>query len=216
MKKTIFVIGAGNGCGNHVARKFGKEDFRVVLMARSTAHLKEYEKEVQNNGIEVYTQQLDVSDPAEVTRTFGILKEKFGVPDVLFYNVGVTTPDSQLTEQKDVNLLMERYMTDVGGAYHAIQQILGDEFSEKQGAVLITGGGLSLYPVYEFLPLSMDKAALRAMCQALHEELKNQGVYVGTVTVTDVIAPGEKCDPEALADDFWDLYTARTEWERMH
>ena len=35
MKKTIFVLGAGNGCGNRVAEKFGKNDFRVVLMARN-------------------------------------------------------------------------------------------------------------------------------------------------------------------------------------
>ena len=25
MKKTIFVLGAGNGCGNRVAEKFGKD-----------------------------------------------------------------------------------------------------------------------------------------------------------------------------------------------
>lgn len=31
MKKTIFVLGAGKGCGNRVAEKFGTNDFRVVL-----------------------------------------------------------------------------------------------------------------------------------------------------------------------------------------
>lgn len=41
MKKTIFVLGAGNGCGNRVAEKFGKNDFRVILMARSEEHLAE-------------------------------------------------------------------------------------------------------------------------------------------------------------------------------
>lgn len=110
MKKTIFVLGAGNGCGNHVAEKFGKNDFWVD----------------------------------------------------------------------------------------------------------VTGGGLSLYPMYDYLPLSMDKAALRAMCLALHEELKKQNVYLGTVTVTDVIAPGEKCDPALLAEDFWKLYTERNDCEVVH
>lgn len=33
-KKTIVVIGAGQGLGNHVAKRFGKEGFRVILMAR--------------------------------------------------------------------------------------------------------------------------------------------------------------------------------------
>lgn len=51
MKKTIFVLGAGNGCGNRVAEKFGNNDFRVVLMARNEAHLSAYEKEFTDKGI---------------------------------------------------------------------------------------------------------------------------------------------------------------------
>ena len=39
MKKTIVVVGAGRGLGNGVAEKFGGNDFRVVLMARSEEHL---------------------------------------------------------------------------------------------------------------------------------------------------------------------------------
>lgn len=31
MKKTVFVLGAGKGCGNRVAEKFGTNGFRVVL-----------------------------------------------------------------------------------------------------------------------------------------------------------------------------------------
>lgn len=54
------------------------------------------------------------------------------------------------------------------------------------------------------------------MCLALHEELKKQNVYLGTVTVTDVIAPGEKCDPALLAEDFWKLYTERKDCEVVH
>lgn len=41
MKKTIFVLGAGNGCGNRVAEKFGMNGFRVVLMSRNPEHLAE-------------------------------------------------------------------------------------------------------------------------------------------------------------------------------
>ena len=44
MIKTIFVLGAGNGCGNRVAEKFGQNDFRVVLMARSAEHLAQYKQ----------------------------------------------------------------------------------------------------------------------------------------------------------------------------
>lgn len=216
MKKTIFVLGAGNGCGNRVAEKFGKNDFRVVLMARNPEHLAAYEAEFKEKGIEVYTKVADASKPYSVTRAFDELKAQFGTPDVLFYNVGITGLDSEIRGEKDVDLLMDRYMVDVAGAYHAIQQVLGKEFSEKKGTILVTGGGLALYPMYDYLPLSMDKAALRVMCLALHEELKKQDVFLGTVTVTGVIAPGQPCDPALLAEDFWKLYTDRADCEIVH
>lgn len=213
MKKTIFVVGAGNGCGNRVAEKFGRNGFRVVLMSRNKAHLDSYEQEFSEKGIEVYTQVADASSFQDMTAAFDKAKARVGIPDVLFYNVGVTAADREISEAKDADLLMRRYKTDTAGAYHAILQVLGDEFSRKNGAVLITGGGLALYPMYEYLPLSMDKAALRAMCLALHEELKKQNVFLGIVTVTGVIAPGAPCDPAVLAEDFWKLYTERKECE---
>lgn len=148
-----------------------------------------------------------------MTRAFAELKAEFGAPDVFFYNAGITGLDADMVEKKDFYLLMERYRVDVAGAFHAIQQVLDDEFIQKKGSILVTGGGLALNPMYEYLPLSMDKAALRAMCLALHEELKKQDVYLGTLTVTGLIAPGEPCDPEILAEDFWKLYTDRTDCE---
>lgn len=216
MKKTIFALGAGNGCGNRVAEKFGTNDFRVVLMSRNAEHLAEYEKEFKSKGIEVYTKTVDAANFDSVTKAFDELKEQFGVPDVLFYNVGITVSDSECSEEKNADLLMKRYRVDVAGAYHVIQQVLGEEFSKKNGAILITGGGLAMYPMDEYLPLSMDKAALRAMCIALHNKLKEQNVYLGTVTVTDTITPGGKCDPTLLAEDFWKLYTERGECEIVH
>ncbi len=214
-KKTIFVVGAGNGCGNRVAEKFGENGFRVILIARNPEHLDSYEKEFRDKGIDVHTKVADAAKPYTLTKAFDELKAEFGTPDVLFYNVGITIPDS-IVPVKDEYLLVERYRTDVAGAYHAIQEVLDDEFRRKHGTILVTGGGLALSPMDDFLPLSMDKAALRAMCLALHDSLKKDGVFVGTVTVTGVIAPGEKCDPKLLAEDFWHLYTERNECEIIH
>lgn len=216
MKKTIVVLGAGNGCGNRVAEKFGRNDFRVILIARNAEHLAEYEKEFKGKGIEVYTKTADAAVNESVTKAFDEIKTEFGVPDVLFYNVGITLPDASLDEEKNAELLIKRYQVDVAGAYHAMQQVIGEEFSKKQGTILVTGGGFALYPMDEFLPLSIDKAALRALCIALHNKLKEQNIYVGTLTVTDSIVPGGKCDPALLAEDFWKMYTDRSECEWTH
>lgn len=213
--KTIVVLGAGNGCGNRVAEKFGSNGFKVILMARNQAHLDAYKAEFEEKGIDTAVKAVDASDFDGVTKAFDEVKKEYGVPDVLFYNVGITSPDSEL-KVKDAKLLVERYTVDVAGAYHAIQQVLSEEFSAKNGTILVTGGGLSMYPMDIYLPLSMDKAALRAMCIALNASLKEQNVFLGTVTVTDSIVPGGKCDPKLLAEDFWKLYEERTECEVIH
>ena len=133
--------------------------------------------------------------------------EKFGVPDVLFYNVGITTPDDK--NSRDAQTLVEHYIADVAGAYNCIKLVATKEFAEKRGAILITGGGLAIQPFEDYLPLSMDKAALRAMVLALTPALKAQGIYIGTVQVTGLIGSNEYFAPKTIAEEFWKLYDKR-------
>ena len=62
----------------------------------------------------------------------------------------------------------------------------------------------------------MDKAALRAMAYALNESLKKDGIYVGTVTVCDVIGKNSYYAPENIARDFYKLYETRSQVEIVH
>lgn len=66
-------------------------------------------------------------------------------------------------ERVVADLLVERYQVDVAGAYQAVLCVVTDAFAEKRGAILLTSGGFALYPTADYLPLSMDKATLRAM-----------------------------------------------------
>ena len=214
MKKTIVVVGAGRGLGNGVAEKFGGNDFRVILMARSEEHLKEYAADFSAKGIEVYTQAADVADFDAFAQTFGKVVEAYGTPDVLFYNVGVTVADEEV--KMTTQTLVERYAVDVVGAYNCVRLVDTEEFAEKKGAILITGGGLALQPYAGYLPLSMDKAALRAMVHALTPVLEEKGVYIGTVQVTGTIGSNDFYAPKTIAEEFWTLYSGREKNEIVH
>ena len=158
--RTIFIVGAGKGLGNSAGRKFGANGFRVVLMSRNEASLKEYERAFRAEGIDAHTKRIDVTDNAGTSRAISEAVDEFGTPDVLLYNVGITRPDSDEAAGISAEVLKSRYQSDVIGAYHCLSLIATDEFARKNGAVLITGGGLAMYPSAEYLPLSMDKAAL--------------------------------------------------------
>jgi NAD(P)-dependent dehydrogenase (short-subunit alcohol dehydrogenase family) len=211
MKKTIIIVGAGKGLGNAIARKFGKHDFRVILIARSEAALKEYEEEFTKEGIEVFTHAADVAKPETLTTAFNNVKAKFGIPDVLVYNVGITGLDVPGTVNSEK--LMQHYQIDVASAYHSVQQVVSEEFGKKNGVIILTGGGLALNPYACYTPLSLDKAALRAMAFLLHDELKPQGIFLGTVTIAGAITPNTPFAPELIAEKYWDMYNDRQEKE---
>ncbi len=216
MKKTIFIVGAGKGLGNAVARKFAAEDFRIVLMSRSAGHLEAYCREMKEEGIDAAVQVADAADTSSLEAAMNQAIRTFGVPDVLFYNVGITTADGELPGPVTADIMAQRYAIDVLGAYTCINQTLGEEFSRKNGTVLITGGGLALSPHASYLPLSMDKAALRAMVQALHPVLQEQNVFIGSIQVCGLIGGSEKYMPEKIAGLFWKLYQDRTDSEIIY
>ena len=214
MKKTIVVVGAGKGLGNGVAEKFGSNDFRVILMARSEGHLKEYAADFAAKGIETYTRAADATDFDAFGKAFREIVETYGTPNVLFYNVGITVADEEV--EMTTRTFTERYAADVAGAYNCVKLVDTAEFAEKNGAILVTGGGLALQPYAGYLPLSMDKAALRAMVQALAPVLKEKGVYIGTVQVTGTIGSNDYYAPKTLAEEFWKLYAQRETHEIVH
>ena len=213
MKKTIFIVGAGKGLGTAIGRKFGKDDFRVVLMARNADSLSSYAEAFKAEGIEVYTKTADASDDAAMSKALAEAVAEYGTPDVFAYNVGVTTPDSALADGVTPAVLRERYQVDVVGAYNCIQTIATEDFAKKNGVILVTGGGLAMYPSADYLPLSMDKAALRAMVQALHPVMQEKGIFLGVLTVCNVIAEGSTCAPDILAEKLMTQYTERKDWE---
>lgn len=211
MKKTVIIVGAGRGLGNHVAEKFGENGFRVVLMARNEQSLHEYEKEFKAKGIETYVYPVDVVNPESVRNAFKAAKTQLGTPDVLIYNVGITTPDNPAT--LDSAELERHFKVDVAGAYTCIQQVVDDEFSKKNGTIILTGGHAALYPFPGYLCLALDKAALRNLALALHNDLKERGIFIGTVTVGGSIQPETHFAPELIAQTFWQMYTERKDWE---
>lgn len=174
-------------------------------MSRSMEHLKEYEADFKAKGREFSVCCADASDFGGFAEAFkGIVKE-YGTPDVLFYNAGITEPDGDI----DAYTLIERYAVDAAGAYNVIKLADSPEFAAKEGAILITNGIFAVMPNAGYLPLSMDKAALRAMVLALSPVYREKGIFIGSVRIMGVIGSNEHLKPENIAKEFWRLYQER-------
>ncbi|MEH7549612.1 MULTISPECIES: SDR family NAD(P)-dependent oxidoreductase [Bacillaceae] len=213
-KKLIVVVGAGAGVGNHVAKKFGVNNFRVVLVSRNQDSLDQYVQELSSEGIEAYAVAADASSPASLTEAFDQIKKKYGNTDVLVYNAAVLKggkPTSLTAES-----LVSHFKVDVAGALHCALQVIPELVEQKAGTILFTGGGLALYPSADYTALGIGKASLRNLAFTLAEELKPQGVFVGTVTIAGAVAPGTHFAPELIAEKYWELYEKREEHEIVY
>ena len=210
-KPTIVIVGAGKGMGNHIAEEFGRNNFRVVLMARRSDFLDSYVKEFIAKGIETYGVVADAGDTGSLTKAFDEIKARFGAVDVLAYNACILEggKPSELSSSE----LVRHYQVDVASALHSVLQVLPGMREKKSGTILFTGGGFALYPMPDFTCVSIDKAALRALAFTLNKELKDEGIFTGVVTIMGSIASGTHYDPAEIAKKYWQHYVERKDVE---
>lgn len=210
MARKIVVIGAGPGLGNAVARRFGREGFEAVLVSRDRKKLEGYKKEFELLRIPVTVYAADAGDVESLDAAIAAIQSEVGTPDVVVYNVGITSTDEEPLTPEDV---MRHFATDVVGAYETIRKFATPDFAAKRGSIILTGGVLAESPYPGYVALSMDKAALRNLALEKNGELAGKGIYVGTVMVCGVIGGDEHFAPDNIAEKFWELNEARDTFE---
>jgi NADP-dependent 3-hydroxy acid dehydrogenase YdfG len=212
MNKICALVGVGPGLGLAIARRFGREGYHMALLARRTEALTEYTKILSDTGILATGFEVDAADSASIAAAFAQIQQTIGHPNVLVYNAALLKQDSvmSLTTQD----LVQDFKINAAGAISAIQQVLPGMQQQKSGTILLTGGGLSLYPNPQFISLGIGKAAIRYIALGLAEELKAEGIHIATVTICGTIAPDTKFDPDAIAEVYWQLYQQTLEtWQ---
>lgn len=210
MNKLIVIIGAGPGLGFSVAKKFAKEGFDSVLVARNEAVLKDMCSQLSQNGVKSNYRTVDVADEKQLAAVLSEIEDAYGTPDCVVYNTGITAPDA---EHLSTSELVDHFKVDVAGAYTTVNSIINERFAAKKGALIFTGGGLAMYPVDGFLPLSIDKAALRTLAYILHNRYEKDGIFVGTVTVCGTINGDDYFSSDNIAESYWQMFVNRDKCE---
>jgi len=215
---TIAIVGMGPLLGLGIARRFGREGFKVAMVSRKQAALDGFAAQLKGEGIEAAGFAADVSDPAQVEKAFAAVRARFGEIDVLEFsptqwNKGgyesttalATTVDSA---RHDIDLL-------VLGAIACARQVIPNLTERKTGALFFSTGYSAIQPIPFITSLCLANSALRAYAYCLHEELAPSGVYAGTVSINAFIADGTAADPLTIADLYWDMYKKRDRIEAV-
>jgi short-subunit dehydrogenase len=194
----------GRGIGLSVARRFGREGYRLGLVARNEASLENYAGALELDGYTVGRFPADVSRTSQLISAVREAEKQLGPIEVLVYNA-YASQESRASELS-LEALEETLKVNLYGALVAAQLVIPGMLSRRSGTLLFTGGGLALNPQPDQAALSIGKAALRALVGALSKELYHEGIHVATVTIAGQIRRNTPFDPDLIAEKFWELH----------
>lgn len=199
---SAIIIGAGPGISLSVARRFGREGWRIALLARRQEALSEYETELAQEGITAQGFVADSADFVGLTQTLQHIQAEWGAPSLLVYNVMARVPG--VPTKQDAEAVMTAMRGNLGGAIAATQAVIGQ--MSAGSSLIYTGGGLAINPHPNYSGLAVGKAALRNWVFSLAQEIKPRGIHAATVTITGFVKPNTPFDPDRIAEAFWELH----------
>lgn len=207
-EKILLIVGAGPGISFSTAQKFGREGFKVALIARNLKALQQYEKDLNSKGIEAKGFPGDASSEVSLKAAIESVVKTYGKVDVLVYNAASGKPGkpTELT----ANDLVHDFTISVAGALTSVKEVLPHM---ENGTILLTGGGLALYPYGDLVSLSIGKAGIRSLANCLHQELSPKGIYVGTLTIKGFVQEDTYFSSKNIAEAFYSMYENRNETE---
>lgn len=212
---TLVIVGAGPGLGLSLAEKFGKKDFNVALIARNQDRLDTLQASLTDMNIKSAGFSADVTNEQQIADAFTQVRETFGQIDVLAYNAGVIAPVSAAETTADI--ANQHMQVNIIGGISSAQQVIPEMIERKQGTIFFTGGGASELTVTPILTtLSIGKSGLRSYAHCLHDELQDQGVYVGMLSIAGVIEEGTYFSADNIADEYLDMYEKQDVAERFY
>jgi short-subunit dehydrogenase len=204
VEPLAIVVGAGPRIGRAVAERFGREGFRLALVARRGDRLRRVTTALGRAGVTAVAAEADAGDPKSLRACLEELIEEHGDPQVLIYNAAASPAGRPST--MDLGVLNDSLCVNLGGVLAAAQTVLPTMREHGRGTIIATGAGAALDPRPEETATAVGKAAARALLLALAKEVEFDGVHVAVVTVLGSVAPGTAFNPGSIAEAFWTLH----------
>ena len=173
----IFITGASSGIGESMARFYARRGVQLGLVARRADFLARLADELEPRPA-VYA--LDVRDPIALKHAANDFIARFGVPDIVIANAGVSR--GTLTEiEDDLKVFQEVFDINVMGMVNTFYAFIEPMKLQKQGTLV----GIASVAGFRGIPgggaYSASKAAAIRYCESLRVELRSEGISVVTI-----------------------------------
>jgi len=182
-KSWVLITGASSGFGEEFARQYAEQGHSLVLVARRLDRLQRLAEALrQQFRVDIVVERVDLSDVAAVSQLHQRLRERGVAIDILINNAGHGLQGPFLDGQLDAALAMVQL--DVASLTAVTHVFAQDMRTRGRGKILLVASVLAYQGVQNFAVYSAAKAYVLRLGEALHRELKRDGI---TVTV---LCPG--------------------------
>ncbi|MBO0734385.1 MAG: SDR family NAD(P)-dependent oxidoreductase, partial [Methylocapsa sp.] len=172
---------AGPGNGASFARKFAKEGYAVVLLARQKERLEALSQELPL----ARAVACDVADPLSIEVAFAAIHKEFGSIDALIYNAGKGVWGT--LEETDPEDFESAWRINAFGAFLAARQVIPLMKDAGHGAIIFIGATASWRGGAKTAAFASAKAAQRGLAQSLAKSHGPFGIHVALVVIDGVI-----------------------------
>ena len=173
----VFITGASSGIGEALARYYARSSKVIGLAARRKAQLDTLAGSLQ---VECATYALDVSDAEATVRAAGDFVQRFGAPDLVIANAGVSV-GTHGDDPADMAKLRRVLDVNVVGLAATLAAFAPSMREARAGTLC----GIASVAGFRGLPgagaYSSSKAAAISWLEALRVELRGSGVAVVTI-----------------------------------
>lgn len=211
MSKLCVITGVGAGNGASFSRRFTREGYRVVMLARNLAYLETLAKEIPGS----VAMECDVRDPDAIRDVFASIHEEIGTVDTLIYNAGA----GEWASIMDTSLegMQSSWATNTLGLVACAQQVIPSMTENGEGNIMVIGATASLRGGAQSTAFASAKAAQRSVAQSMARDLGPKGIHVGYLIIDGIIDiertrarfPDRADDffmqPDAIADSVYAL-----------
>lgn len=176
----VLVTGASSGFGEEFAHQYAAQGHALVLVARRLDRLEALAETLRReHGTEVVVEQVDLSDLAAISRLHARLRELGIVIDVLINNAGHGLQGAFAdTPLAGALAMVQLDIASLTAVTHVFAQ---DMLRRRRGQILLVSSLLAYQGVENFAVYAAAKAYVLRLGEALHRELKRDGVTVTTL-----------------------------------
>jgi len=176
----VLITGASSGFGEEFARQYAAQGHSLVLVARRLDRLQNLAEALrQQFRIEVVVEEVDLSDIGVIIPLHQRLRERGIEIDILINNAGHGVQGPFADAPLDAVLSMVQLdVASLTAVTHVFAQAMR---TRKRGKILLVASLLAYQGVENFAVYSASKAYVLRLGEALHRELKRDGIIVTTL-----------------------------------